>query len=360
MSQLPVAATRQAIVVHNDVLDLMDTGKFEHMQRVARVISMSSLLPKHLQGTTPEATHANCFRVLDQAARWGFNPFSVVDATYVVSGKLGYEGKLVAAVINARGGLHDGLLVNYNSEAGPKKAAVIFGSSGPIPKEARPLLKKYLDTGDGEAVNALINDYGVKAIRISVEQASTSNQMWTKDPEQKLFYTGATKWARRFKPEMLLGVLTEDDLERLPQYGEGATPLPTHGGKLNGAAEQPKAIEPTPEPKAAEQPKPVEPPKQEPAPMQPGEVPNDAPTGDANEAPNDLPDESAPRSITLKQLEMLDDERERLKCKDEEILALFDRSVRMIDDASAAEADRVIAELRALTSMPRKGKAASK
>jgi len=48
-------------------------------------------------------------------------------------------------------------------------------------------------------------------VKVSVGQAKNDNQMWKKDPEQKLAYTGATKWARRWCPEILLGILIDDD-----------------------------------------------------------------------------------------------------------------------------------------------------
>jgi hypothetical protein len=179
-----------------------------------------SLLPAHLthdskKNALPESMIVgNCFRLVNQAIRWQMDPFALPDETYVVSGKLGYQGKLVAAVINSRAGLKRPLGSIYSTGTGDNLAAVIFGSFEPIPKEAWPLLRKLAEGDEGTTYTDLMA-MGVMCIRISVGQAKTTNDMWRKDPQQKLFYSGATKWARRHAPEIILGVLTDDDIERM-------------------------------------------------------------------------------------------------------------------------------------------------
>ena len=138
--------------------------------------------------------------------------------TYEVQGKMSYQGKLVAAVVNARGGLHRSLDAIYSNGKGDALAAVIYGSRDVIPQDAKPLLKKYANEEDRDALTDL-KFMGVMAIRVSVGQCKTSNKMWTSDPEQKLFYTGATKWARRFTPELMMGVITDEDIDRMSVQG---------------------------------------------------------------------------------------------------------------------------------------------
>lgn len=188
--QLATAPRREVRVVQDNspLANLLDTARFEHMYRIAESIARSSLTPKHLLGHAPAETAANCFRVVNQAVRWGMDPFAVVDETYVVGGKLGYQGKLVAAVVNARGGLVGRLRCTY-SGAGQDRTITVLGRF------------------DGETDE--------RAITLSVKQAKTANKMWENDPDQKLWYSGVTKWARRHCPEILLGVLTDDDLERV-------------------------------------------------------------------------------------------------------------------------------------------------
>lgn len=202
---------------------LFDTARFEHCYRIATAMAKASLIPEHLTHTGPknnkkelpmEMIVGNCFMIVNQAIRWGMDPFALPAETYVVGNKLGFQGKLVAAVVNARADLHSPLQCIYNSGKGPDLAAVVFGSRKDISSEAWPLLKKYAKDEDGDAYTDLMS-LGVMCVRMTVAQGKTDNQMWTKDPQQKLFYSTATKWARRHTPEIILGVLTDDDLERV-------------------------------------------------------------------------------------------------------------------------------------------------
>jgi hypothetical protein len=249
---------------------LMDTARFEHLYRVAQAMASSSFLPKHLVAPSAQQTVANCFRILNQAMRWGMDPFAVIDETYAVHGRLGYQGKLVAAVINARSNLHGGLKCIYNTKKGDDFAVVIFGAPEPIPQEAFPDLRRYAQDEDREAL-AKLTAAGILAARLSVAQGKTDNQMWRDDPEQKLWYSGVVKWARRHRPEIILGVVTDEDMERIrgqltaeaPERAIIHYPNRTEevAAKLGaGAAAGPTQPQPQPQPQPPTQPEPVPPP----------------------------------------------------------------------------------------------------
>lgn len=184
------APKREIRVVEDDspLAFIMDTAKFEHCYRIAEAMGRASLIPKHLKGGTKEETAANCFLVVNQALRWHMDPFSIAPETYEVQGKLGYQGKLIAAVINTRAGLAEKLKYVFTGKKGTDDFTVTV--SGRFEGEAEPRL-----------------------VDVSVGQAKTQNQMWTKDPEQKLVYTGSIRWARRHAPEVIMGVMTDDDLD---------------------------------------------------------------------------------------------------------------------------------------------------
>ena len=213
-------------VRNDDDLSLaLDKERFAQMQRIATVMSEGSLLPDHLvvrpywctisRGPIPpqayreaakdlgqeafnqsladakKRTMANCFRVVNQAFRWRMDPFAIVDKTYSVGdGKLAYEGQLVAAVINTRAGLRGRLSYDYKGKAGTDERTIIV--SGTFKDEDQP-----------------------RTVEVRVGAAKTKNEIWKTDPDQKLVYSGSVKWARRWCPEVLMGVLTDDDLERI-------------------------------------------------------------------------------------------------------------------------------------------------
>ncbi len=192
---------RMVVIDQSGDANLMDTARFEQLQRISSTLASAAFTPKHLQGKIIQETIANCFRVVNQAFRWGMDPFAVADETYVVQGKLGYQGKLVASVINTRSNLKSRLRCEYSGD------------------------------GDGRTVKVIgqfANEDTERDITLSVAQAKTANQMWTKDPDQKLYYSGVVKWARRHCPEVIMGVLTDDDVERIadkPKVENGSTRL---------------------------------------------------------------------------------------------------------------------------------------
>lgn len=160
---------------------------FELVKKMSEMLAHSAFVPDHLvDKSNPLRTQANCFRVALQAHNWGRNVFDVADRSYMTRGKLGYEGKLVASVVNTRAGLRGRLSYAYSGEGDERTVEV----SGQFRNEPAP-----------------------RTITLSVKQAKTGNEMWTKDPDQKLAYCGAIRWARRHCPEVVDGILTDDDLD---------------------------------------------------------------------------------------------------------------------------------------------------
>lgn len=190
-----VAPKREIRVVEDPFNIIMDTAKFEHCYRIAQAMGKASLIPKHLKGADLEQTAANCFLVVNQALRWRMDPFAVAPETYEVGGKLGYQGKLVAAVINTRANLAEKLSYKFSGTRGTDDYTVTVSARF-----------------EGEEE--------VKTVSVSVGQAKTQNQMWTRDPEQKLVYTGSIRWARRHAPEIIMGVTTDDDLDYMKEEAE--------------------------------------------------------------------------------------------------------------------------------------------
>lgn len=188
---LTVAPKREIRVVEDEspASYMLDTAKFEHCYRVAEAMSRASLLPRHLKGANPDEARANCFLVVNQAMAWKLNPFLIMGETYEVQGKLGFQGKLIISVMNTRAGLREKLAFDFNGKTGDDLAVTVSGR--------------------------FIGEDTPRTVTVSVGQAKTANQMWLKDPEQKLIYTAAIRWARRYAPEVVMGVMIEEDMEAM-------------------------------------------------------------------------------------------------------------------------------------------------
>jgi hypothetical protein len=238
-----MANERQQIQVI-DPVPLLDTGSFEHLQRIASAMARSSLIPDCLRMTKVvdeegypikengkavvellpyESILANCFLVVEQAVRWGASPFAVAQCVSVVRGKLCYEGKLVAAIVEAKLGVR--LTYTYDGKSGDQRGIIVAGQ---VPGETT-----------------------VRTVSGTVGSWKTTGKMspWqnAENHERMLAYRGAREWARRHAPGIMLGVYTDDEMDALQQSGR-TTPLrgiePVRDA-LAGNGSKPKAIENT-------------------------------------------------------------------------------------------------------------------
>ena len=160
---------------------LNDHNVFDRMYRMAELMANAKLIPEHLQKST-----GDCFMVVQQAYRWQMDPFAVAQKTFVVSGKLGYEGQLVAAVVNSRAPIVGRLNYEHHGQGDDRGVTV----SGTLEGESK-----------------------ARTLTIRLGDVKTGNKNWQQIGDQMLAYRGARDWARRHTPEVILGVYTHDELE---------------------------------------------------------------------------------------------------------------------------------------------------
>lgn len=169
--------------VHAANTALLPASMTEAMQ-LAEMMSTARLVPAHLQKSP-----ADCLSVVMQAMRWRMDPFAVAQATAVIQGKLMYEGKLVAAVVNSLGQLTKRLSYAYSGD-GDNRTVVV---SGTLQGDPEPL-----------------------TVTVRLKDARTNNKVWQTQPDQQLAYHGARVWARRYMPELMLGVYTPEEFDVPP------------------------------------------------------------------------------------------------------------------------------------------------
>lgn len=153
--------------------------------RLAEMMSKGKLVPSHLQ-----ASPGDCLMVIEQAVRWGMSPFAVAQSTSVISGKLMFEGKLVAAALHTSGVLATRLDYQYSGTGNDRQLVVSA---------------------------LLVGEKEPRTVTVKLADAKTNNGMWTKQPDQQLAYHGARVWARRYAPEVMLGVYSPEEMESPPQ-----------------------------------------------------------------------------------------------------------------------------------------------
>ena len=215
VEQKQPTAVRERIEVI-DAVPLLDTSRFEHMQRVATVMARSTLMPEslYMEGKANDkkllpydTIMSNCFLVVNQAVRWGLDPFAVAQCVSVVHGKLCYEGKLVAAVLQAKLGMN-----LHHHITGSGDDTRVYMSDRPFNEE--------VTVGDstGPLVSLLKPGIRIPGVRLfdgSVAEWKTTgnNSPWSpKNFPRMLIYRGTRDWCRIYEPATMLGVYTDDEM----------------------------------------------------------------------------------------------------------------------------------------------------
>lgn len=158
--------------------------------KLAEMMARGKLVPSHLHNSP-----GDCLMVIEASMRWQMSPFAVAQCTSVIQGKLMFEGKLVAAALNASGILSTRLDYDFSGEAA-QRAVTVRGT--------------------------LRGETKAREVTVYLSEAKTSNGLWTKQPDQQLVYAGTRVWARRHAPEVMLGVYAPEEFDRADAF-EGPT-----------------------------------------------------------------------------------------------------------------------------------------
>lgn len=163
---------------------------FAEVIAVAQMMAQAShAIPKHLRGN-PGA----CMAVVLRSSNWEMDPFAVATKTYMVNDILAYESQLVSAVVNMRAPVKGRPKIVYDGEGGELQATFFY------------------EMLDGDVLE--YRSPKVKDIKIK------NSPLWVGDPQQQLFYFCARAWARRWVPEVLMGVYTPDEVIEQVEEGE--------------------------------------------------------------------------------------------------------------------------------------------
>lgn len=189
---------------------MFDQGMFGQMQKLAQVMaSGKSTIPAHLQGN-----QGDCMAIIMQAAQWRMNPYAVAQKTHLVKGVLGYEAQLVNAVVTTMA---------------PIEGRLTFEAFGDWDKVVGKFTIRKSDKGDyavpawtpedEKGLGVLVSgtfkgETEPRTLRLLMSQCwPRQSTNWSYDPQQQTIYAGIKKWARRFCPDVLLGVYTPDELQ---------------------------------------------------------------------------------------------------------------------------------------------------
>lgn len=191
----------------------IDPQRLDYLWTLAERMAQSTLVPESLKTTGPksnkkdlphEAVVANVFAVVEQADRWNISPWALLACAAIVHGRLGFEGKVISAVLKSRYGID--LEYEWSGEGENRKIVI----SGRKPGSGRVL-----------TVEGLVKDW----------KTSGEGSPWRPATFDKMLaYRGAREFARLHEPSAILGVLGDDEIlaigmDRQAQLARDITPV---------------------------------------------------------------------------------------------------------------------------------------
>jgi len=164
-----------------------NADSFELLQRQAKLLASSELVPKEFQNKL-----ANCVIALEMANRIGASPMAVLQNLYIVHGKPSWSSQFIIAALNSTGAFSP-LRFSISGD-GEKKTCVAWA----VEKE----------TGER-----------LESPPVSIEMAkregwlSKSGSKWQTMPELMLRYRAATFFGRLYAPQILMGMRTMEETQ---------------------------------------------------------------------------------------------------------------------------------------------------
>lgn len=153
---------------------------------MANMMSTAGFMVKDIYRNNP----GSCMGLIAVCAPYGMNPIQVSWKTYQTKadGPIAYEAQVMVAMVNSSGAVKGSLRYRYEGEG-----------------QNRVCIASATLMGDSEPVE-------VRSPRLA-DITPKNSPLWKADPDQQLAYYTGRNWARRYKPEMLLGVYDVDEVE---------------------------------------------------------------------------------------------------------------------------------------------------
>lgn len=185
---------------------LLEPDKLNQLWRLAKIFSDSTMVPSHFQ-----KHHEDCFIACQMALRLRVDPFMLMQSTYVVHGRPGMEAKLVIALANARGCFKGPIQYDMSGE-GESRSCTAFA----------------IHKSDGSRCEMTVSMATARA----EGWASKAGSKWKTIPDLMLRYRSASWLVRTYCPEVMVGLMTRDELEDIGPVAVVEPPMGTRTEQL--------------------------------------------------------------------------------------------------------------------------------
>lgn len=206
-----------------------DSNFFEHSQRLAKILAASDFVPDTFKGNVP-----NCWLAVWKGLQYEIDPLAVMGSMYVIHGRPAMDAKFVISMLHRSGRIRGQLKWHFKGTGDNLTCTCVAISS---------------DDGSEQTLSMSIAD--AKAHGWYAKKGSK----WPLMPEQMLRYRTGSWLINAYYPEVLLGMMTAEEVRDEMAVDVTPTPEPEEdksveallaSGKKKKAAK--KKQEPTPEP----------------------------------------------------------------------------------------------------------------
>jgi hypothetical protein len=185
-----VAATEQTLMPapSNTAMGFGNLQSFELMQRAAKLLASSTLVPKEYQGNI-----SNCVIALNMAMRIGADPLMVMQNLYLVHGRPGWSSQFLIATFNQC----------------DRFSAMRFEFFGEAGKDSWGCRAWSVERETGAKLVGA--DITIKVAKDEGWYAKNGSK-WKTMPQQMLMYRAASWFVRAYAPELSMGLQTQEEL----------------------------------------------------------------------------------------------------------------------------------------------------
>lgn len=183
------------------------------------------MVPRHLLGK-PEA----CFAVVSRAITWKLDPWAVANSTFATpDGKVGFEGKLVAAILENSGRLVGAPRYEHYGDWSKVKGKFKIVAGDGNKKKAVATYTDEDTAGLGVTVIAQIQgEAEPRQWSIDMDQCQPKfSTLWATDPKTQICYTAIRRFASTVAAGILMGIpFDRDGMAELELRGDAYEPAP--------------------------------------------------------------------------------------------------------------------------------------
>lgn len=170
-----------------------------------------------------------CMAIISRSITWNLDPFAVAQSTYAVKGKIGYEGKLVQAILENSGSLEGQLKFEFFGDWDKLRGKFrMVGAVGSGERKPEQLWKDDDEAGLGVKVSAQVK--GEASPReeefFLAEMWPRNSTLWILRPKQQMRYATARAFGNIAVPGVLMGIPFDVDPEGMREVGGSAPSRP--------------------------------------------------------------------------------------------------------------------------------------